>query len=78
MHRFIVAFMPALGSNAEALSTLQPRAISNLGGWSAIATTSYDVRTIIENCRSMGVLLADFREWWWRILPIQDRDRDPR
>src|SRR5260370_39665841 len=78
MHRFIGAFMPALGSNAEALSTLQPRAISNLGGRSAIATTSYDVRTSIENCRSMGVLLADFRERWRRILTIQEQDRNPR
>jgi len=42
-HRFIVASMPALGSNAEALSTLQPRAISNLEGRSAIATTNCDV-----------------------------------
>jgi hypothetical protein len=49
MHLFIVALMPALGSNAAALSILQPRAISNLGTSPAMAMTSCEVRAIIEN-----------------------------
>src|SRR5438067_1197399 len=77
MHRFIVASMPAWGSNVEALSTLQPRAISNFGGWSATATNSCHERTIIENCSSMGYSSLVSPYGALRIL-IQGQDRDPQ
>jgi len=45
-----------------ASSSLQPRAMSNLGTWSATATTNCELKTIIENEIGMvGLLLGRHR-----------------
>src|SRR5450755_3332677 len=76
MHLFIVALMPALGSNAAALSILQPRAISNLGTSSAMAMTSCEVKAIIEN--EISICSSIFHPVAWSVAVFYLFDGSPR